>query len=55
MLLVSKYVRRQHVSEKKTGCPGSGKGTLVPEIARQKGFRHVSVGDELRRYVKSNI
>ncbi|KAK5102109.1 hypothetical protein LTS08_004570, partial [Lithohypha guttulata] len=36
------------------GCPGAGKGSLCSKVAPELGWAHLSVGDELRRYVKAH-
>ncbi|KAK5070432.1 bifunctional uridylate/adenylate kinase [Lithohypha guttulata] len=36
------------------GCPGAGKGNLCSKVAPELGWAHLSVGDELRRYVKTH-
>lgn len=36
------------------GAPGSGKGTLCRRLADECGFRHLSVGDLLRRLVSTS-
>lgn len=45
----SKLARSSHAKLLQPGAPGAGKGTLAHMLASQCHFRHVSVGDLLRR------
>lgn len=36
------------------GGPGSGKGTICQEMVKDMGFRHISLGELIRDYIRDN-